>query len=83
MTMVLIKNLELPNFNFLSCHVLLITAFAEKKKKNCICSPMAGPLVSSETNKTTCPFFRQHGSISDFRFLGGGGGKVEGIFHKK
>ena len=32
MTMVLIKNLELPNFNFLSCHVLLITAFAEKKK---------------------------------------------------
>ena len=31
MTMVLIKNLELPNFNFLSCHVLLITAFAEKK----------------------------------------------------
>ena len=33
MTMVLIKNLELPNFNFLSCHVLLITAFAEKKKK--------------------------------------------------
>ena len=87
MTMVLIKNLELPNFNFLSCHVLLITAFADKKNtKNCICSPMAGPLVSSETNKTTCPFFRQHGSISDFRFLGGGGGrggKVEGIFHKK
>ena len=47
---------------------------------------MAGPLVSSETNKTTCPFFRQHGSISDFRFFWGGGeggGKVEGIFHIK
>lgn len=47
---------------------------------------MAGPLVSSETNKTTCPFFRQHGSISDLRFFGGGGregAKVEGIFHIK
>lgn len=32
MTMVLIKNLELSNFNFLSC-LLLITAFAEKKQK--------------------------------------------------
>lgn len=86
MTMVLIKNLELSNFNFLSCHLLLITAFAEKKTKNCICSSMAGPLVSSETNKTTCPFFRQHGSISDLRFFWGGGregAKVEGIFHIK
>ena len=87
MTMVLIKNLELSNLNFLSCHLLLITAFAEKKKKkNCICSSMAGPLVSSETNKTTCPFFRQHGSISDLRFFWGGGregAKVEGIFHIK
>ena len=47
---------------------------------------MAGPLVSSETNKTTCPFFRQHGSISDLRFFWGGGregAKVEGIFHIK
>ena len=32
MTSVLIKNLELSNFNFLSCHLLFITAFAEKKK---------------------------------------------------
>ena len=86
MTSVLIKNLELSNFNFLSCHLLLITAFAEKKNTSCICSSMAGALVSSETSKTTCPFFRQHGSISDFRFFWGGGeggGKVEGIFHIK
>lgn len=33
MTMVLIKNLELSNLNFLSCHLLLITAFAEKKQQ--------------------------------------------------
>ena len=42
---------------------------------------MAGPLVSSETNKTTCPFFRQHGSISDFRFFWSGGEGGQGGGH--